>query len=142
MDPMSMGQGMIGLGSSVGSGLGFGVGVGGFHVGSGSNISDYDRIIRSAAQKYRHMIPTSEAIEEEAENVTRVAPNGGMFRRNENLGEEEDDFQQRGRLPTGQSQEKSINRQYSINRRGKLPPTALQKHQQASRQGLILERLV
>ena len=27
-------------------------------IASGSNISDYDRVIKSAAQKYRHMIPS------------------------------------------------------------------------------------
>lgn len=57
-----------------------------FNLGSASNISDYDRVIKSAANKYRHMIPSTEAIEEEAENVNNK---GGMFRRNSHL---EDDY--------------------------------------------------
>lgn len=56
-------------------------------LGSGSNLLDYDRVIRSAAHKYRHLVPTSEAIiEEAAENVTRV---GGMFKRNQHIEDED-----------------------------------------------------
>jgi hypothetical protein len=57
------------------------------NIGSGSNISDYERVIKSAALKYRHMIPNTEAIEEEEapENVTRT----GMFKRNANYDEED-----------------------------------------------------
>lgn len=58
-------------------------------LGSGGNLLDYDRVIRSAAHKYRpHMIPTSEAIQEEAaENVTRI---GGMFKRNSAINDDDD----------------------------------------------------
>lgn len=66
-----------------------------FNLGSGSNISDYDRVIKSAANKYRHMIPSTEAIEEEAENF---ATKGGMFKRNSNLDDEYgDELKQKSR---------------------------------------------
>ena len=60
-----------------------------FQDGSGGNILDYDRVIRSAAHKYRpHLIPTSEAIQEEAaENVTKI---GGMFKRNTHIDDEDE----------------------------------------------------
>ncbi len=67
----------------------------GINIGSGTNILDYDRVIKSAAQKFRHMVPNTEAIMEEEgpENVTKV---GGMFKRNSNI---DDDDNNIDRLP-------------------------------------------
>ena len=78
------------------------------NVGSGSNISEYDhRALRSAAHKYRHMIPSTEAIEEEAENITRHGPangNNGMFKRNSALnGDDDDDDTAEGQLYVGKN---------------------------------------
>lgn len=61
------------------------------NVGSASNISEYERAIKSAAQKFRHQLPGSDAIEEEAENITRVGGGnlqGGMFKRNSHIDED------------------------------------------------------
>ena len=55
-----------------------------FNMGSATGLSDRDRAIMSAAHKYRHRIPSTEAIEEENENLTKGAVNisNGMFKRN------------------------------------------------------------
>lgn len=54
-------------------------------------MSDKERGLRSAANKYRHMIPSTDAIEEENENGTKVGGSNltGMFKRNDNMGEED-----------------------------------------------------
>lgn len=56
--------------------------------GSLSNVSEYDRAIKSAAQKYRHRIPSTEAIEEEQE-IVKVGGSSGIFRRNPNIDEDD-----------------------------------------------------
>lgn len=56
--------------------------------GSLTNMSEYERAIKSAAHKYRHRIPGTDAIEEEQEIVKIGGGASGVFKRNPNLDED------------------------------------------------------